>query len=427
MTNSIFREDALLSQQKGLFGSALNVKLPSFKWFFVGVTLLCAILFFFLFRFTISKSVEVFGHIVLKDGLIDVQPQRIGVVTSKHISEGQRVEMGDLLFVLSNEVTTFDKSKNNKKINKTDTILNSKNLLNEKLLFGKIDLEKYKNNQLSHLDLVRQSISTELSQLEKELGLQEKKVEEAELLYIRFTQMLELGVATSLLVAQKKDFLLSQQLNFEQLKQKKTKLLRELAINSNEKTNLLEKIEHEEFAIERQLQELNQSSTITQADETYGIVAPVSGVIATVNANIGQQFKDQTMATIIPNNSELICELYVPSSTIANVKNGDEWKVKVDAYPYLKHGYLIGVVKEINQSNIKLPDSLANINALKVPGGDIFYRVRLSFKKNPNSSIDVFSKKHIFIGMKISSKIVQNRQSIIEWILEPLEQNNNEL
>ena len=74
-----------------------------------------------------------------------------------------------------------------------------------------------------------------------------------------------------------------------------------------------------------------------QSRQHIAIQANLSGVIGTINAEVGQ-FVDlsKPLLTVLPENTPLIAQLYVPSRAIGFVKEGDQVLLRYQAYPYQK-------------------------------------------------------------------------------------------
>ena len=83
----------------------------------------------------------------------------------------------------------------------------------------------------------------------------------------------------------------------------------------------------------------------------YVIRAPDAGRISTLQATVGQ-FADprRPQMEIIPSDSALQAELFIPTRAIGFVKPGQEVRILYEAFPYQQFGTYGGRVNEISQT-----------------------------------------------------------------------------
>ena len=97
---SIFRREALESQQASWIGEIQLVRPPSLAFLTVGVALSAMAVGAFLTLGEYTRKVRVTGVLVPDRGVIRLVPPQDAVVLERRVVEGAQVRAGDVLFVL---------------------------------------------------------------------------------------------------------------------------------------------------------------------------------------------------------------------------------------------------------------------------------------------------------------------------------------
>lgn len=146
------------------------------------------------------------------------------------------------------------------------------------------------------------------------------------------------------------------------------------------------------------------------------IVAPSSGIVATVLVESGQTVTSgMPLATIIPSNARLEAHLYAPSRSIGFVRAGQEVLLRYLSYPHQKFGSHKAHVLAVSR-NPMLPSELGftPIDGSREP----LYRIKVALDAQ---SITAYGKQEpLQAGMQIEADILLDRRRLIEWIFEPL-------
>jgi len=114
--------------------------------------------------------------------------------------------------------------------------------------------------------------------------------------------------------------------------------------------------------------------------------------------------------TIVPNGSTLRAELAIPSSAIGFVKPGQEVRLAIDSFPYQRFGTVKGKVLTVATSAVGQQG--ANGAVVSV------YPVTVMLKQ---TQITAYGRAEPLIsGMTLTARIVTEKQSLLEWLFEPL-------
>jgi membrane fusion protein len=170
--------------------------------------------------------------------------------------------------------------------------------------------------------------------------------------------------------------------------------------------------------IKSESESLKNSKKEIQIENEYSIVASVNGKVSSVNFMEGESVrKNEMLLTIIPDGSELLVKLYLPSSSAGLVQLGQVIRVRFSALPHQRFGLASGVINHIDSSLSSQDNGLGSDGSLS------YYKAlasidRSSFSLNGN---EIFLKP----GMNLEADILIEKRSILEWVLSPLKTNYN--
>ena len=149
--------------------------------------------------------------------------------------------------------------------------------------------------------------------------------------------------------------------------------------------------------------------------EQISLVSPIDGIVFEVaKVSAGSIAKAaEPLVSIVPTGAALIVEAQIPGAEISDVKVGQEVKLKFDAYPFQRYGYLIGVVAAISPDSISLQ---ANTNT-----NESLQRVYLSRITVKEWVFNGSNKKELVIpGMTLSADISVGKRSVMTYLLDPI-------
>lgn len=102
MKNRLFRKEAIEAKQVKWVGDIILTRPISFTFLTIvgfGISI-CIIIFLIFGSFTKRSTVQ--GQLTPINGLVKVYALESGIISEKKVSEGQKVEQGDILYVISN-------------------------------------------------------------------------------------------------------------------------------------------------------------------------------------------------------------------------------------------------------------------------------------------------------------------------------------
>ena len=117
----------------------------------------------------------------------------------------------------------------------------------------------------------------------------------------------------------------------------------------------------------------------------------------------------EPLVKLVPLNEPIEAEARISPQDVGFIRQGDACKIKIDAFPFQKHGELQGVLKSIGEDTVTDP-------ARQNEGPYYLGRVTLKsteLKKVPEDT-------RLIPGMSLSAEIVVGQRTVISYILYPM-------
>lgn len=409
MKDGLFRVEAVEHQQTRWLGSILLMRPISFAgWTALAVTSACMIVAL-LFWGTYTKKARVSGFLQPDRGIVKVHAREVGTVLEKHVQEGQFVQRGEVLFVLSAERASSQEPE----------VLAS---IGRQLETRKASLQNERDQQQR---LVRQQeialntriagIRNETTQLESEMAIQQSRLASLEKQVANYQRLHEQKFLSTLSLQQKQDELLDQQARQQNLARGRLALARDMASVQSELRELPLRAETQTATVERAIAAADQEITEHEARRQIVVRAPQSGVATAMQTNVGQMVPAQfPLLSIVPGDSTLVAHLFAPSSAIGFIEPGHNVLLRYQAFPYQKFGQHAGRVLSISRTALapnELPFSLPT-------GAEPLYRIEVSLA---TQAIRTYGQlQPLQAGMQLEADVVLDTRRLIEWVFEPL-------
>ena len=401
--------------------------------------LLSMLVLFFLWSYfsKIDEVISTRGKLVATLPNIVLQPIETSQIASLNATVGQIVKKGDILATLDPTVTGADLNQVKERLASLDsqvrrleaerdgkTFVSSSNIHDE--LQGNLDAGRSEafrahitrlNENISRLKSSISNNALEVRNLEHRLqSLKEIESMNEQLVEKQFQSrkgLLEirdkrLEIESTLLSVKNKDNELRKELSGTEadraayVSEYRQKVLEELVTAQRERDSLAEQL----------VKNQRRSSSIT-------IEAPENGVVLEVaKLSKGSVIREaEALITLVPLEASLEAEVKIEASDISNVNIGDPVRVKIDAFPFQKHGIVEGSINRISQ------DTTSNSSDDKKNTFG-FYTARVSLKE---ISLDNLNKPlKVLPGMTLTGEIVVGKRSIFSYIAYPIMKTKDE-
>lgn len=167
------------------------------------------------------------------------------------------------------------------------------------------------------------------------------------------------------------------------------------------------------LATNRQVDELKEE--LQKADKRQNLItllAPADAVVLDIaRLSPGSIARGgDPLFTLVPLDAELLAEVQIDSLDVGYVKRGDPVHIKLDAFPFQRHGALDAEVATISEDAFKRD---TNAGA----GLDAYYLARINLHNTRLKRMPDYAR--ILPGMTLSAEIVVGQRTIMSYIIWP--------
>jgi len=401
----LFRKEVLEHRADRLHGD-VSIAVP-ISWQVIGYTLLAALAtaLAFLFTATYSRVETVAGSVVLDKGVATILPSRAGVVAGLPAREGQRVRAGDPLVRVRSEEDMAGGGTAPRRI--IDALREQdRRLASQTSLMGNAAAAEQ-----SRLSEQIAGLGQEIASLDTQIVAQRRLVEVAENEFNQVQGVASKGFISRRDVDARESALLARRQQLAQLEQARAAKLSTLAEARRAIPQAGAAAEAQAAGVQSSRAALSQQVAQAEVARGYTLTSPIDGTVTAVTARLGQPAsQQQALMMIMPAQATPRAELYVPTSAAGFLAVGQEVRLAVDAFPYQRFGTVRARIAEI--SSAAIPKATAEGGAVPV------YLVTADLAE---PSVMAFGRKQPLLpGMTLSARIITERQTLFEWLFEPL-------
>ncbi len=173
-------------------------------------------------------------------------------------------------------------------------------------------------------------------------------------------------------------------------------------------------ITRERDGLREQLEKAAKRQTLVR------LTAPVDGVVLDIaKLSPGSVVRGaETFFTLVPLDVVLEAEAQVASADVGYLKVGDEVRLKVDTFPFQRHGTLKAKVRSISQDAYKGDGRTAG------PTGSVHYLARLVLTQTTLDNMKPDAR--LLPGMTFNAELVVGDRSVLSYLVWPLTKGLNE-
>ncbi|HEZ7373662.1 TPA: HlyD family efflux transporter periplasmic adaptor subunit [Neisseria meningitidis] len=410
----LFRKEVFVAQQNKWTGQVILTRPFSFLFltFCAFLIALCIIIFLIFGSYTNKTTVE--GQLLPTMGVVRVYSPDIGTITHKFVEDGNFVKAGEPLFKLS--TSRFGEKGNVQAKLAAEANLKKTLALQELERLKRIHQNEQKNvhNNIHRLNNQLENIKQQITGQNRQIRLAEKTLNKNKFLASQ-------GAVSQQDKMTAESHLLEQRSRLESLKLEQNNAIRELDEQKITLSSLPERHKTELSQLNRAITEMNQEILDFDLKSEQTIRASKSGYISTINVDIGQQVEpSKLLLSIVPEQTELVANLYIPSKAVGFIKPKDKVVLRYQAYPYQKFGHATGEIISVARTALGKQELsglgiiFTNPTLLNEPA----YLVKVKLEKQ---TIKAYGEnKPLQIGMILEADILHERKKLYEWVLDPL-------
>lgn len=411
----LFRAEALAAKSAQRFGNVLIHQPWGYGLAAILAGALILLVVAFAFFGTYTRKATINGLLMPERGMLRLTAPGPGILSDVRVVEGQSVEAGEALFVLSGE--------------RLSAAGGTQKLISQQLSQRLLLLERNRSladerlaGQLRMFDSRLATIASELSQFREEVRLLERRGELANTHLGRQQELVDAGFISVAQLQQAEAELLTLQGQQQSIQRARASIQRE-------RTELMAQRQDAELRHRSEMSEIDNGIALIRQEQAESdvraelvSVAPFAGTLTGLSVQPGQQVTaGALLASLIPQGVTLTAHLYAAPRQAGFIEPGQPVLMRYAAYPYQKFGMARGRVVDVAKSPYAAQELPAHIASAIQGGGapsELFYRVTVALD---SPSIDVYGHAQLLqAGMLLEADVVQDKRRLYEWALEPL-------
>ncbi|WP_279327770.1 HlyD family efflux transporter periplasmic adaptor subunit [Xanthomonas prunicola] len=410
MPGSFFREEVLRARREAWL-APVRLEAPRFGWPCFATALFLVVTVFSLLCFgSFTRHEAVNGALVPDRGLLTLTPLSAGMVSKAFVVEGAAVRAGDPVLEISGEQDSTSLG---------DTQASVISQLEIKRSRLNADMQAQDQLYAAQQRDLRRRIALLQAQVDntaEQIRLQRQRADSALRLYEQWVSAAEKGILTKVQLLQQQDIAIQNQSQLKELQ----KHALDLRVEHSQLQSQLEQnpatLEAKRNEIARQIADVAQSLSESEARRSIVLRAPADGIIGNLFVHAGQPVSaQQPLVTLLPKNITLRAELWVPSKAVGFVTRGDRVLLRYQAFPYQKFGRHAGRVVEVSRSAVTSKE-LSSLLGQQIEEA----RYRVIVELEAQHIVANGRNELLRPGMVLDADILLEKRKLIEWMFEPV-------
>lgn len=256
-------------------------------------------------------------------------------------------------------------------------------------------------------------IEAEMKELDGQAREQRARVLHASENLDRLRLMRDSGAVAEVDLLRQQDEVAAMRLSMGRLRQEQNRLRREQQELVAAQSGLGFELEQGLASLATARAELRQRITLQERRRLVVLQAPIDGVLATLDVVAGTRVRPQQLiATIVPEQSPLAADVYVPSRAIGLIQEGQAVRLLYDAFPHEQFGVAGGRVESI-AGFVSLPGDVPQTFGVR----EAAYKVRIAV--DTDHVADREGRYALRPGMLLGAEIILETRSLAQWLLAP--------
>lgn len=409
----LFRTAALAAQKQQWLGKIILVR-PISYLLLTSMAVACAVMVIaFMYFGSYTKRSTVTGQLFPESGLIKINTPQTGVVIEQQVKEGQQVNKGDILFILSSERYSDDNHSIQASISAQHQEQRA-SLQNEI-----IKTHQQQLNDVQALKARMAGLKDELSRLDAQYTSQQMRVRLSDETYRRYEGLLAQNYISKEQTQQKQEDWLEQNSRLETIARERVRTQREITARQDDIASLHAKHQNQIAQIERAISNVNQQFTESEAKRRIVIRAPETGTATAVVATLGSTAEgSRPLVSIMPKGDLLQAYLFAPSRAVGFLQTGAPVRLRYQAYPYQKFGQAKGHVLSVSRTALASGEIFTMGTLAAAQNNEPLYRITVALDKQ--TILAYGHPQPLQAGMLLDADIMLENRRLYEWVLEPL-------
>lgn len=405
---ALFRSEAIDFQRLQQSGDVVLLQPVPARLLFWALTVSFALIAVFLAVAQYARKETVVGYLAPTAGVAKVFAPRAGIITAVHVHDGEAVEEGQPLLVVAIDQTTVDGQN-------VDAVLLETLHRQQTSLTEQIAMQEGRTaSERRRLDAQIAGAQDQIAHLQEQIAVQRERAEIAGRLASAVEGLRASGNIAEADYQRRRDAHLESQLKLAALGQQLATRRAELAQSAASLEQLPTTIAEKAQALRGELAGAEQRIAEIEGRRAYVVRAPIAGRVSTLQAAIGRAADPlKPQLSLLPHDSMLEAELFVPTQAIGFVRAGQEVRILYDAFPYQRFGTFGGRVSRVARTMLTGADISAPVS-LQQPA----YKVTAVLDRQDVAAYD--GRVPLQPDMLLKADILLERRSLFAWLLDPI-------
>lgn len=404
MNAPLFRAEVIEARRDRLEGNVVAAVPPSSRVYTIVIASVMTIMIAILIFGSYATTARVRGIVAYDTGIARVYPSSAAEIRQFHVRNGDLVRAGQPLVTLALAQGVDGVGSQLEQLTNQD---------NE--LARQIDLTaQTAAAEAAALDQQRAGLAASITSMERQRSLATDQVALAQSNVRRATGLARQGAGSQRQVEDARSTLLARRSDAESLGERiiaQRAALRNVEAQGAQRQ--LEASRNRSMLLAQRAALAEQRAGLMRTDRLQ-LTAPIAGEVSDIAVEVGQHARtDQSLVTIIPQNSRLEIWLYAPSRAVGVTRVGQRVRVLFDAFPYQQYGAGRGTVTEVS----RVPTEPTNLD----PGLGIqepVFRIRVRIDELP-PRLPV-ERRNLRPGMTLGANLVLENRSLWQVLFGPI-------
>jgi membrane fusion protein len=405
---SIFRQQAIAALSKRMPGRPICVAPRPWLWLNALILLIVLCLAVFLSQASFTRKEVSRGWLLADRGTIRVSSRTPASVSRVFRKVGDPVKAGDPLITLTRDNRMSDGA------SRSETLLGH-------LFDETAEVETQMDALLQQLESQTSGLQPQLADVAKAaVALQSRRDEQQRRIDLNRQKLKQLdqaglsGAVSEWDISQQREKLVTLSQALDAIDQEIAEQRRDQTRLRGEIASLSGEVQIRQSALRTRRLQLAQQIAEHEVQRQMTLTSPVNGVVASVSVHPGYPVvAHELLATVLPANSELVADIFVPSRAAGYIRVGQRVQLAYDAFPHQQYGTFGGHVEHIVE-HVLLPGEIPQTFPIR----EATYRVRVSIDESDIGA--QFGAARLRPGMLLSADLLLETRSLLAWLLDPL-------
>lgn len=348
------------------------------------------------------------GWLVARDGVAVIRADAAGVVDRIDVLAGSSVRAGETLIAVRTERYLADGRSRRDAISKK--LREQIEALESQVELLRAEARVERNSIRTQLD----SLDEQQRALEQEIVDQQQRLQTAHEKVSRLEQSALSGASSDWSVLNQQDEYAELRQRSAQLQQSKIRIqLEREKLRARARALPLES-QRSIAGVNSRVLQLQQRITDQESNQSVTFKSPIAGRLASIEVRAGETIAaNQRMATVLPVDTHLLAEVFVPSSAIAFIKPGQPVRLMLDAFPQRQFGTFAGEVASVSDS-VLMPADLPQTFFPREATFSVRIQITTQTVQLETGAVPLRP------GMLLAAEIILESRRLVDRALEPL-------